>query len=74
MTEITKEIAPGATPYTSAKTFEELNLSPELLKARAERRMRVRCARAPFAAGRGACAKTLTLGAAAAAALLCAAR
>ena len=32
--EITKELAPGASPYVSAKTFEELNLTPELLKAR----------------------------------------
>ena len=32
--EITKELAPGASPYISAKTFEELNLTPELLTVR----------------------------------------
>jgi len=32
MLEIKKELAPGASPYTSAKTFQELNLSDELLK------------------------------------------
>ena len=32
--EIKKELAPGASPYVSAKTFEELNLSEELLRVR----------------------------------------
>jgi hypothetical protein len=58
--EITKELAPGATPYTSAKTFDELNLSPELLKARSLRRPAQRCGRAGHATRS---AKTLTLSA-----------
>ena len=33
-TEIKTVLAPDATPYSSAKTFEELNLSPELLTVR----------------------------------------
>lgn len=32
--EIKKELAPGTSPYVSAKTFEELNLSEELLRVR----------------------------------------
>jgi hypothetical protein len=32
--EIKTVLAPSATPYASAKTFEELNLSPELLTVR----------------------------------------
>jgi hypothetical protein len=31
-TEIKTVLAADATPYTSAKSFEDLNLSPELLK------------------------------------------
>ena len=34
VTEIKTVLAADATPYTSAKTFEDLNLSPELLKVR----------------------------------------
>ena len=33
-TEIRTVLAADATPYTSAQTFEDLNLSPELLKVR----------------------------------------
>ena len=32
--EIEKKLAPDASPYVSAKTFEELNLSEELLRVR----------------------------------------
>jgi hypothetical protein len=62
--EITKELAPGASPYVSAKTFEELNLTPELLL--------VRCApgRSAARAGGRQC-QTLTLAVASLAFALC---
>lgn len=44
-TEIKTVLADNATPYVSAKTFEELNLSPELLTVR--RRSGAAAARQP---------------------------